>query len=157
MIKHLTYIAALALAGCSMAPVEPPPEAHDPAMKARVEAMKAIAGASVEVRADIYQSGKKLHSVTQVVKVGEPAFFVESTPVHYSVVATPYVWPNGLVVMGVKTKWMNTKGKSPDRLMLSTLNTVSGKAANPVDFEIDDAKIRVVITPTKLEKPGKTQ
>lgn len=157
MLKHLTYIAALALAGCSTAPIEPPPAAHDPAMNARVEAMKAIAGASVQIKADTYQFGQKLHSVTQVVKVGEPAYFVQSTPVPYSVVAKPYVWPNGLVVMDVKTKWINTKGMSPDRLLLSTLNTVSGKAANPIDFDIDDTKIRVVITPTTLERPGKTQ
>jgi hypothetical protein len=148
MIKHLTYIAALALAGCSMAPIEPP---HDPAKNARVEAMKAIAGSLVEVKADIYQSGKKLHSLTQVVRVGEPAYFVESTPVRYSVVAKPYVWPD------VKTKWINTKGMSPDRLLLSTLKTVSGTPAKPIDFEIDETPIRVVITPTRLEKPGQTK
>ncbi|WP_274644642.1 hypothetical protein [Pseudomonas serbica] len=157
MLKHISYIALLALAGCSTAPIEPPPAVHDPAMNAKVEAMKAIAGSLVEVKADIYQSGKKLHSLTQVVKVGEPAYFVESTPAHYSVVVTPRVWPNGRVVLDVKTKWINSKGMSPDRLLLSTLKTVSGTPAKPMDFEIDETPIRVVITPTRLEKPGQTK
>jgi hypothetical protein len=126
-------------------------------MVARIETMKALAGASIEVKADIYQSGQKHHSVIQVVKAGEPAYFVESTPAPYSIVATPRMLDKGQILVDVKTMWQLIKGVNTAQPYqefnsgYATLIGPSGKAARPVDFKVNDVLVSLVITATQVK------
>lgn len=148
MKKHLAYIAALALAGCSTAPIYPHP--------AMIEEMKALAGPSVEVKTDFYQSGQKRHSAIQVVRAGQPAEFEEPGPAPYSVVATPYVLDGGQIVVDVKAKWQLIKVLNTNKLYrefnnnYATIYGESGKPATPIDFKIDGIPVSLVITSTKM-------
>ncbi|WP_338923700.1 hypothetical protein V0M98_36445 (plasmid) [Pseudomonas silesiensis] len=164
MIKHFAYIAAaLALAGCGTSQAAEHHATHDPAIDARIETMKALAGASVEVKADIYHSGVKIHTKLQVVNRGETAQFVELKPLSYTILAHPHLASDGQILMNVKIQWQRPKGldTAQPNHEVNQYYTVaggeSGKVGTPMDFKIDDIPVTLVITATKLERTGQAK